>query len=241
MLPYIMQDDGFATVIDGAPRLVRRDHPKFDLLLECVHSGDKEKFEENFTVEKAVGYHYRGTDVKVKDGKVFFDGEEVHSAVVNKIIDFLEKDIDPEFMVKFLVNLVENPSYNSREQLYRFLEHAGMPITDDGCFLAYKGVTNDLKDCHTRSIDNSPGQIVSMARSDVDDNPSNHCSSGLHAGTFDYASGFGVRIVLVKINPKDCVSVPNDHGASKLRTCRYEVISEYKEAAPMKEAYRQSK
>lgn len=241
MLPYIMQDDGFATVIDGAPRLVRRDHPKFDLLLQCVHDGDKQKFEDNFTIEKAVSYHYEGTAVKVKDGKVFYNGEEVHNAVVDKIVGFLEEDVDPQFMVKFLVNLMSNPSYNSREQLYSFLEHAGMPITDDGCFLAYKGVTSELTDCHTQSIDNSPGQVVSMSRNEVDDNPDNHCSSGLHAGTFSYASGFGRRVVLVKINPRDCVSVPNDHNASKLRTCRYEVVSEYKKDVPMKENYMQSK
>ena len=35
------------------------------------------------------------------------------------------------------------------------------------------------------------------------------------------------KIVIVKINPKDVVSVPNDCNCEKLRTCRYEVVGEY--------------
>jgi hypothetical protein len=37
----------------------------------------------------------------------------------------------------------------------------------------------------------------------------------------------GDRIVIVKINPKDVVSVPSDCNYEKLRTCRYEVVGEY--------------
>jgi hypothetical protein len=33
--------------------------------------------------------------------------------------------------------------------------------------------------------------------------------------------------MIVKINPKDVVSVPSDCNCEKLRTCRYEVVGEY--------------
>lgn len=52
--------------------------------------------------------------------------------------------------------------------LYKFLEHNGHPITKNGNFIAYKKVTEDFKDCHTKSIDNNIGETVSMAREDVD-------------------------------------------------------------------------
>ena len=37
----------------------------------------------------------------------------------------------------------------------------------------------------------------------------------------------GDRIVIVKINPRDVVSVPSDCNCEKLRTCQYEVVGEY--------------
>jgi hypothetical protein len=36
----------------------------------------------------------------------------------------------------------------------------------------------------------------------------------------------GERTVIVKINPRDVVSIPTDYDNSKGRACRYEVIGE---------------
>ena len=36
----------------------------------------------------------------------------------------------------------------------------------------------------------------------------------------------GERIVIVKINPRDVVSIPTDYNDSKGRACRYEVVDE---------------
>ena len=35
--------------------------------------------------------------------------------------------------------------------------------------------------------------------------------------------------MIVKINPADVVAIPSDYNNTKGRTCRYEVVSEYKE------------
>jgi hypothetical protein len=47
-------------------------------------------------------------------------------------------------------------------------------------------------------------------------------------GSHEYANSFkgSGRMLVVKINPKDVVSVPGDCSHQKLRTCRYEVIAE---------------
>src|SRR6185369_2283184 len=101
-------------------------------------------------------------------------------------------------------------------------------LTEDGCFIGYRGVTEDFKDKHTKQFDNSPGAKCSMERTLVDDNPDNTCSSGLHIGGYEYAKDFasGGKLVLVKVNPKDVVAVPNDYNGQKMRVCAFEVISE---------------
>jgi len=140
-----------------------------------------------------------------------------------------------------LENLYNNPSHNSRAQLYQFLEHKNMPITEDGCFLAYKSVDANYMDHHTGKFSNRVGQVLSIARRSVDDNPENGCSYGFHAGSLEYASNFGGgdrRVVIVKINPEDVVSVPNDCEFQKLRTAKYEVVADY--TGPLPKTYAES-
>jgi len=51
------------------------------------------------------------------------------------------------------------------------------------------------------------------------------CHTGLHVGTYAYASNFGQGALLeVQVNPRDVVSVPTDCSAAKMRTCRYVVV-----------------
>jgi hypothetical protein len=83
-------------------------------------------------------------------------------------------------------------------------------------------------------MDNSPGKIVEMERNAVDDNMHNTCSTGLHFCSKEYLPHFGNRdsgkkadrVVILKINPRDVVSIPADYNATKGRACRYEVIGE---------------
>lgn len=133
---------------------------------------------------------------------------------------------DPiEPMLKFLENLMLNPSYQSRKELYGFLEKYQMPITPDGRFYAYKWVREDFRDAHSGTFDNTPGKIVSMPRSEVDDNRDRTCSSGLHVCSRGY-SRFSQLLLLVAVNPKDVVSIPSDYQDSKMRVCEYEVITQ---------------
>lgn len=64
---------------------------------------------------------------------------------------------------------------------------------------------------------------VEMPRSEVNDNPNQGCSTGLHVGNYGYAKGYSHSGALleVKFDPADVVSVPADCGFAKLRTCRY--------------------
>lgn len=77
---------------------------------------------------------------------------------------------------------------------------------------------------------NNPGCIVAMDRKKCDSNPNNECSDGLHVAAWQYAYkwGSGDTVVVIKVNPKDVVSVPKDYQFQKMRTCRYEVLAKGK-------------
>lgn len=223
-------------IIKGAAYQLTPDHQNYKVIKELLHKDDVEdKVLELFNAPAVEEVAKAASDVvsgkiTIKDGRVFCDGEEVHNAVASRIRDFQEQGLPFEPLVRFLEKLVQNPSYKSRQDLYDFLEHKNLPITEDGDFLAYKAVREDWLDIYSGSIDNSPGQVVSMDRGKVDDNHDHHCSRGLHCGAMDYVTQYGQgdsRIVIVKVNPRDAISVPRDYSFMKLRVCRYEVVQEY--------------
>jgi len=233
-VPFTLSDESVTLFALGKMHTIRSSHRNFDLVVEKlkepVHSEDElaslcdtEEFVRNAT-QNCEG-------VVVEYGQVTYRGEVVHNTLSEKLLDLIDKGFDATPWAKFLENLMENPSYRSREALYDFLEHFNAPITEDGYFLAFKRVAGDFKDLHTGTFDNSPGNVVSMPRSKVDDDNSRTCSAGLHVCAEEYlrgfyGRGFDTRTVVVKVNPKDVVSVPYDYNYSKMRVCEYEVLRE---------------
>lgn len=168
--------------------------------------------------------------LKVKDNDIFYKEDKLPSSLASRLVEIIQSGISNlDSYIKFLENTYNNPSSNSREQLYQFIEHKEMPITDDGCVLAWKGVSGDYLDKHSGKFSNKVGTVNQMPRRDVDDNPNNHCSKGFHVGSKSYAdswAGEDGKLMIVKYDPADAVSVPDDHNFEKLRVTRYTVIAE---------------
>ena len=151
----------------------------------------------------------------------------MHGAIVNRMVQMLQEEFPIEPLVLFMENMMQNPSYRAVNELYGFLEKNNLPITPDGHFLAYKKVREDYKDVYSGKFDNSVGQVVEMERNQVNDDKNQTCSAGLHFCSQGYLGHFGgERVMILKINPRDVVSIPTDYDNSKGRACRYEVIGE---------------
>lgn len=165
---------------------------------------------------------------KLVNGVVFVNEVPVHNVVTERVIQLSKAGLPIEPVLRFLELMLQNPSSKAQEELYDFLANRNLPLTEDGCFLGYKRVREDWLDIYSGTINNSIGRIVEVPRGDVDPNRANECSRGLHVGALDYVRGYGNggHIVVVKVNPMDCVSVPQDHNHMKLRTCKYEVLYE---------------
>lgn len=176
--------------------------------------------------------------ISVQNGTLLVDGHPAHDAITDHILRMLEEgDNDYLRVVLFYESLSKNPSRRSREQLFSWLQSTGMfQLADNGHILGYKGVNADGNSIHAggATVDGQwvdgrvpyrVGSVVSLERSQVQDDPNIACSYGLHVGTLDYAQGYGVRILKVSFAPEDVVSVPS-HDTRKLRTCKLRVESE---------------
>jgi hypothetical protein len=235
-VPFMWVDCNLTVILKNKAHQVIPDHTNYKLILEALPTATEDELLELVDIEKAVASFSDG-QVSIVNGKVMFEGEEVHGSISKRIIEFMSKGLPFEPLVKFLENLMENPSMQSQQELYDFLEHENLPITEDGCFLAYKAVSKDFKDKWKGTFDNKVGQVCEMRRAKVDDNRKAGCSAGLHAGALNYVANYGNvdagdNIVIVKINPEDVVSVPSDCNCEKLRTCKYEVVGLYQGELP---------
>jgi len=235
-VPFMWVDGNLTVILKNKAHQVIPDHTNYKLILEALPTATEDELLELVDIEKAVATFSQG-QVSIVSGKVMFEGEEVHGSISKRILEFMSKGLPFEPLVKFLENLMENPSMQSQQELYDFLEHENLPVTEDGCFLAYKAVRSDFKDKWRGTFDNSVGQVCEMRRAKVDDNRKVGCSQGLHAGALNYVANYGSvdagdNIVIVKINPQDVVSVPSDCDCEKLRTCKYEVVGLYQGELP---------
>ena len=219
-------DEYITVVLQGKPYMMATTNPNFEKVLEAWKQSDEQALLDLFDQKVALQNYVDGS-IEIKDNKLFCDGEELHGHVVDRIFNHMEKGLDFKPLLRFIEKLQNNPSRRAVNELYSFLEHKNMPVTENGNFIAYKGVDENYKDFHTRSFDNSVGQTLEMKRNSVCDDANIGCSHGFHAGSYDYAKGYasgGGHLMLVEINPEDVVSVPLDCNQQKLRTSKYVVV-----------------
>jgi hypothetical protein len=225
---HIKTPQSLTVIFDtGDPVTVPIESRAYADIENLIEAGQYSKI-ESAAVVKAKVESVIGGGFDVRNNQVFLKGEALPKVLSDRMIQFVNRELPIGPLMEFWLNCKANPYPESVVELYAFLEKNHVPITSDGCFVGYKGVQGDYKDRHTGKFDNSPGRIVQMERNKVDSNRNVHCGTGLHVGSFKYADSFkgsGGRLMEVKVNPRDVVSVPND-GNEKIRCCQYEVIRE---------------
>jgi len=227
--PYTVTESNITILFNGTMNKIPRTHAGFTALSEHLKSNkhDADVIESLLDKREAMARLTSGK-VKVVGSTVFYKGEAIHSTLAMKLVTMVDEGFDATPWARFLDNVMLNPSEVSRGCLFDFLEHFETPLTDDGCFVAFKGIRDDYTDCHTGTFDNSPGQTVEMPRDDVVEEPSQTCQAGLHVCASHYLDSFwgNSKIIAVKVNPADVVSVPNDYNYSKMRVCKYIVLGD---------------
>ena len=229
---YIMLDKSIMIAINGQPHVIDDTHPNFTEIKERLEQDNFDGIE--FLIDPANQIRdYYDNQITVENGVVMYNGVQLQNNITKRILDMCKNGDDPTFLVNFLKQAVANPNPNILEQIDSFLQYVNIPIGKDGCLLAYKAVDADYKDIYTHTIDNSVGQTVSVDRNSVDDDSNRGCSHGLHCGAIEYVKSYGGfsgdstanKLVIVRVSPKDIVSVPKDHSFQKVRCCEYTVVA----------------
>jgi len=216
---------------------------RYDALKSAILARDKDAFIDALVPKtRVIKYSNEYFELDGNNNLYMLDDKStvVPEIIAKRLIEFSQEGLPIEPIVYFWKKLRKNPSNDSREMLYGFLEANDHPITANGNFLAYKKVTQlddgRLVDSHSRTMDNSVGKVVSMPRDQVVEDKNQTCSRGLHVAAWSYAQGFsGSILVEVIVDPTDVVSVPIDYNQQKMRVCRYKVSCVIEYGKPIKE------
>jgi len=232
MIPRIETSESLTLFLDNKSHSVRKTDAKYKDVVAAIESDDIGALRIALGVATAIRAYTRGS-VEIVDGEVLFEGKSVHNAVTEKIMALLKAGKKYEYMLNFLTRVRANPSERAVEELYLFLEKAQIPITPDGQFLAYRKVDDNYLSFHANpdgsKNSNKVGDVIEMPRDQVDDNRNNTCSRGLHFCSFSYLSSYQGgqgRVMIVRIDPADVISIPSDYSNSKGRCCKYVVVAE---------------
>lgn len=175
--------------------------------------------------------HASGKFHVTPDGDVFVTGVRLPHILSGRLIDFADNGLldQADALIKFWNNCLANPDKRAQTDLYAFLEHNGIPVTSDGCFIGYRSVRRladgNLVDAHTGKFNNNVGAVCEIPRSECDSDPNRTCSRGLHVAALEYAKSFSQVLIEVKVNPKDVVAIPTDYNGQKMRVCKFEVMA----------------
>jgi len=136
-LAYTISAGGEIVIIARSKQfVVNKSHTNYDKIIEALEAeASEEDVSELCDVSKKV-YNFCEGNVEVTGGQVFYKGEAVHGTLVDRILQLCNQNLPYKPLIRFLDNLMQNPSSRAVNELYDFLENKGLPTTVDGCFLA---------------------------------------------------------------------------------------------------------
>jgi len=229
MIPFIKTEKNLTLYCKGVTKIVPIGTPAYVQVTKLIKANAPEKdiIGACDLLERVkLKCHESGLFSTDENGDVWVESEKVARTLSDRILDFAEQGLPVEPLVKFWHNCMLNPDPRARTDLFAYMEVNGHPVTEDGCFISYKKVTDDFKDHRTKTFDNRIGKTVKEDRRLQDPDPKNTCSKGLHVASMDYVWGFGSGYnICVKVNPRDVVAIPSDYDQKKMRVCEYTVLS----------------
>lgn len=190
---------------------------------------DIKKLRRLVSIKSALRSYTHGL-IKIRKGVLTYNNKVLNDSLSERILSLFKSGDDFKPFVLFLENVRKNPTKWAKETVFDFLRSKNMPLTRDGCFIAYKTIQNNWTDWYTGTKLNTIGKTLKIRRKDVEENTLKDCGFGFHVGNLQYVNSFHSgegRIILVKIDPRYVVSVPSDAAANKIRVCQYTIIKEY--------------
>lgn len=231
-VPFTISSQSITFYIKGRPHSLTKDHPEFANLKAALQADGAHDIDQllGFTDARIALLRASHGQITIIGDDIVWQGKALHNVWVDRIMQFRAAGEPFDVLWAALGRLVTNPTPQAIERLPNFLERCNLGFLTDGRFIAFKGVRDTYYDHYSGRFRNQVGDVLEMPRDEVDPNPNQTCSTGLHVGAPEYVARYydrsSSKIMLVAVAPEDVVAVPTDYNGEKMRVCKYEVIDE---------------
>lgn len=231
---------GISVVIDGTPFNVAKDAINYAELFAALSEGaDRERIRKLASPIAALRTLANEEGLEITENEetgelqVAYEDKPLRGVIASRILDLFRAEKGFEIYRRFVAKALTNRDPDAVDQLFRFMEANRLSIHPDGDVLAFKAVRKDYFDHHSGRVLYALGTYVEMPREQCNSNPHVSCSTGLHVGGDSYVKSqySGSKMLIIKINPSDFVSVPFDYNNAKARVCKLFVYAEITETA----------
>jgi hypothetical protein len=226
---YYFVDDSQITIYfsNGDIAVWNNTDSNFDRVIELCKRNEWVKIEVLHNKVKSI---LTGTIKINEEGDILLITDNNDIAIeddnLTKFIKLLKEkgtiDSDIEAVKPFLRNMFENTYIDAVQEIYDYCKAMDFEITEDGCFLAYKKINPDMTSIYDNTTKHILNEYVSVDIFNTNRNQT--CSEGLHFCSKEYLNRYGKDnsiTIIVKINPKDVVSIPINYSYIKGRCCGY--------------------
>lgn len=234
MLSCIFREDEVIVALNGIPYTIDVDDSRYDAVCEAINHKDEGILSDLLSNKRRYDHiqgEFQRDGISYGEGTYMYLGTPIPMNISEYLSDAIHRG-SAQPVINFIKNLFDNPNHDTRHGLFEFMDRNKLPITDDGCFMAYKVVSSNYLDKHSGTMRNAVGDKLFVPWGQVDTNPDVTCSRGLHVCSYHYSTSFyndGDRVIAVKVNPADVGAIPYDYDASKVRTRGYEVVADITE------------
>lgn len=198
--------------------------------LAAAKERDYGKLVEAIDLDKAVKNKSNGK-VTFEDGVLRYNGAKIDNKLSRRVLELVGEGYKLDPFIKFMELCYQNPNPTVIDNLYDFMETMGIMLDEDGWVVGWKKVREDGYDYYSGTVLYEVGKTVKMNREECDENTQNSCSISLHVGSRNYAENLWYKgqgkLLLVRVNPKNVVCVPEYSDWEKLRTCEMDVLEEF--------------
>lgn len=247
-LSSILLPKSFVVTLQGRTYTILRSEEGFEPLRKAVKEKDPVRIESLLkrygylkeviqSVSKEIKKKFKNAaehlDLEVADdGSLRINGVTYNNALTKKIVDLVNCGHSVESYYELLKKISNNSKEVIRSGLLDFILANDLPITTDGCFLAYKVTDGNGYDMHSHSILYSVGKEISEPRNSVSQDRGICSGPGLYFASkkyYDYVSSYKEgqnKRFLMKVDPVDVISIPTSYENSKGRCCKFTVAQE---------------
>lgn len=164
-MQFILGSKSLSFVLDGKPRVINREAEIFNLALSAIRSENIPKLREILDMKQTIVASVKSAsqDVQIEGNRIMYGAREITGLVTTRIFEMLRVGLDIQPMLNFLNRLMQNPSKRAVDETFDFVDACSLPITEDGCVLAYRKNGANYMDSHSRTVLSKPVALMGAA------------------------------------------------------------------------------